>query len=222
MQPSALLFDLDGTLVDNMMIHHRAWQKLLLELGLDYSLERVKAEIHGVNMEILERLFGDRFTPEERQQLADQKEAAYRDIFANQMAAVPGALAFIQRAEALGLPIAIATAAPPENAEFVLDGLDLRRSVTALVHSEMVAHGKPNPEVIQKAADAIGVPLSQCLYFEDSVTGAKTGENGGVPTIVITTTHQPEEFEGIKGIISFQPDFTKLWLSDDSELIIKE
>lgn len=204
-----------------MMVHHLAWQQLLRELGLDYTIERVKDEIHGVNMEILVRLFGDRFTEKERQALANKKEAEYRRIFASQLKPVPGALEFIERAYQLNIPMAIATAAPPENAEFVLEGLDFRRWISALVHSDMVTHGKPNPEVIEKAAAAIGVPLKDCLYFEDSVTGAQTGANGGVPTVVITTTHQPEEFEGIKEIISFQKDFADLWINDNRKLIIK-
>ena len=79
------MFDLDGTLVNNMMVHHRAWQRKLKELGLDYSLDRVKEEIHGVNLEILERLFGDKYTLAQRKQIAWDKEAAYREIFAEEL-----------------------------------------------------------------------------------------------------------------------------------------
>ncbi|MEM7571824.1 MAG: HAD family phosphatase [Bacteroidota bacterium] len=230
---NGLIFDMDGTMVDNMMVHHRAWQRLLKSLGLDYSLERVKEEIHGVNMEILQRLFGDRFTPAERQQLADRKEAEYRDIFKEELEPVPGLIAFLDRAKALEIPMAIATAAPPENAEFVLEYMDSRRSQPAangtpfadyfghIVHSDMVSKGKPNPEVIEQAAAGIGIPLSECLFFEDSVTGAQTGQNGGCPVVVITTTHKPAEFAGIDAIISFQPDFSQLWIDDDRQLVVK-
>lgn len=210
----ALLFDIDGTLVNNMMIHHRAWQRKLKELGLDYSLERVKEEIHGVNLEILERLFGDRFTHEERVQIAWDKEAAYREIFAAELMenVVPGTLEFIQQAAQLGIPMAVGTAGPEENAFFIMDGLNLRETMGHIVHSGMVSKGKPDPEVFQQAADGIGVKLHDCIIFEDSVTGAKAANNAGAPVVVLTTTHVESEFEGVE-VANFRPDFTGLRLS---------
>ena len=208
---SALLFDLDGTLVDNMMVHHRAWQQKLRELGLDYSLERVKEEIHGVNLEILARLFGDRFTEDERRQIAWDKEAAYRDIFADDFTAniVPGALTFIRQAHKIGIPMAVGTAGPKENAFFVVDQLEVRSLMGHIVHSGMVSKGKPDPEVFQQGADAIGIPLNECLIFEDSVTGAQAANNANAPVVVLTTTHAEEEFSALK-VNAFLPDFTRM------------
>lgn len=205
----ALLFDLDGTLVDNMMVHHRAWQRKLRELGLDYSIERVKEEIHGVNLEILERLFGDRFTLAERRQIAWDKEAAYRDIFADDFQAniVAGALDFIRQAHTVGIPMAIGTAGPKENAEFVVENLGIGNLMGHLVHSGMVSRGKPDPEVFQQGADALGVPLTDCVIFEDSVTGAGAAKNAGCPVVVLTTTHAEPEFTELP-VAAFRPDFT--------------
>ncbi len=76
-----IIFDMDGTMVDNMMVHHRAWQRKLAQLGLDMTLEEVMESIHGVNTEILARLFGDRFTPEDCKRIAWEKEYEYRQIF---------------------------------------------------------------------------------------------------------------------------------------------
>ena len=73
--PKAIIFDLDGTLVDNMMVHHVAWQATLREHGLDLPLEEVKAKIHGINEEILLRIFGDRFTRDERRIISQQKRS---------------------------------------------------------------------------------------------------------------------------------------------------
>ncbi|NJC27322.1 HAD family hydrolase [Neolewinella antarctica] len=210
----ALLFDIDGTLVNNMMVHHRAWQRKLKELGLDYSLERVKEEIHGVNLEILERLFGDRFTHEERVQIAWDKEAAYREIFAEELAEniVPGTLEFIERASELGIPMAVGTAGPEENAFFIVDALHLRPRLGHVVHSGMVSKGKPDPEVFQQAADGINVKLQDCIIFEDSVTGAKAANNAGCPVVVLTTSHVEAEFESVE-VVNFRPDFTGFRLS---------
>ncbi len=203
-----LLFDLDGTLVDNMMVHHRAWQRKLRELGLNYTLERVKADIHGVNTEILERLFGDRYTQAQRVQISRQKEAAYREIFAPELVAntVGGAPEFIRAAYALDVPMAVATAGPEENAFFVIDGLEIRSLLGHVVHAGMVSKGKPDPEVFRQAAAGIGVDLKDCLIFEDSVTGVKAANNAGCPVVVLTTTHAREEFDGLE-VAAFREDF---------------
>ena len=207
----AILFDLDGTLVDNMMVHHRAWQRKLSELGLEYSLERVQQEIHGVNLEILEGLFGDKYTQEEYVVIAGEKEAAYRDIFAPELAekTVGGALDFIRQAYAEDVPMAVGTAGPEENAFFVIDALDIRGMLGHIVHSGMVKQGKPDPEVFQQAADGIGVKLTDCLVFEDSVTGARAANNAGCSVVVLTTTHQREEFVGLE-VAAFVEDFRGL------------
>ncbi|CAH1002371.1 Beta-phosphoglucomutase [Neolewinella maritima] len=206
-----ILFDLDGTLVDNMMVHHRAWQRKLSELGLEYSLERVKEEIHGVNLEILERLFGDRYSHDDRVKIAWDKEATYRDIFAPELTekTVGGALEFIRKAYAQDVPLAIGTAGPKENAFFVIDGLGIREMMGHIVHSGMVTNGKPDPEVFQQAADGIGVDLKNCLIFEDSVTGARAANNAGCPVVVLTTTHSRDEFDGLD-VAAFREDFRGL------------
>jgi beta-phosphoglucomutase len=213
-----ILFDLDGTLVDNMMVHHRAWQRKLKELGLDYSIERVKEEIHGINLEILERLFGDKYNHEERIKHADEKEAAYREIFAPELEerTVDGVLDFIKKAYAEDVPMAIATAGPGDNAFFVIDRLGVREMMGHVVHSGMVEKGKPDPEVFRQAADGIGVALEDCLIFEDSVTGAQAANNAGCPVVVITTTHQREEFSDLE-VAAFREDFRGLMVERRQE-----
>ena len=210
---NGIIFDLDGTLIDNMMVHHRAWQRKLRDLGLDYSLERVKEEIHGVNLEILERLFGDRFTLEERKQIAWEKEAAYREIYAAEIQPLPGLMSFLQALREEGIPMAIATAGPPENCFFALDALGIRDYFGHIVHSAMVSKGKPDPEAFEQAAAGIDIPLKECLVFEDSVTGAKAAENGGCKAVVITTTHAEDEFASFGHILEFRKDYLGLTVS---------
>lgn len=205
-----IIFDLDGTLIDNMMVHHRAWQRKLRELGLDYSLERVKEEIHGVNLEILERLFGDKYSLEEYKQIAWDKEAAYREIFAPEIMPLPGLMDFLEQTSAANIPMAIATAGPPENCFFALDALGIRDYFGHVVHSAMVSKGKPHPEAFQQAADGIGVKLSDCLVFEDSITGAQAAANGNCPAIIITTTHAEAEFSEFEHILEFRQDYRGL------------
>ena len=204
------IFDMDGTMVDNMMVHHRAWHRKLATLGIEMSMAEVKEHIHGINEEILERLFGDRFTPAERQKVAYEKEAEYRDIFRDQLSLIRGLDAFLFTAHQNGMPMAIGTAAPPENVDFVLDGLNIRHYFGGVIHARKVTMGKPNPETFILAARSIGVPVSRCLVFEDSLTGAHTARNAGCATIIVTSTHQQQEFEQFDHILKFIDDFSEL------------
>lgn len=205
-----VIFDMDGTMVDNMMVHHRAWQRKLASLGMEWTIEEVMEEIHGINEEIIERIFGDRFTPEERARIAWEKEKEYRDIYVHELQPIPGLLTFLDSLEAEDLPLAIATAAPPENVDLVLDNLHIRDRFKSIIHSKNVSKGKPDPEVYLKSAENLGVPVGDCLVIEDSVVGAQTALNAGCPTIIVTTTHSEDEFKHFPHIIMFISDYQLL------------
>ncbi|WP_290477814.1 MULTISPECIES: HAD family phosphatase [unclassified Leeuwenhoekiella] len=210
----ALIFDMDGTMFNNMMIHHRAWQKKLSELGLELTLEEVKRDIHGVNEEIIKRLFGDRFNEAERRQIAWDKEAAYREIYADKIKLLPGLQAFLDQAKELKIPMGIGTAAPKENAEFAIEALELDTYFKTVVHSDMVQRGKPDPQVFEMVSTDLDIPLTESLVFEDSPTGAKAAANGVSKSVILTTTHTPEEFETIGNIQHFMQDYEQVELAD--------
>ncbi|TAE46547.1 MAG: HAD family phosphatase [Bacteroidetes bacterium] len=201
---------MDGTMVDNMNVHNRAWQLQLASIGIDMSIEEVKATCHGKNEEIFERLFGDRFTPEQRRQYSREKEERYREVFLHELKLIEGLSAFLEVAHAAGIPMGIGTAAPPENVNFVLDNLPIRSYFKKVVDAGQVQRGKPDPAVFQMVAEGIGVPIHQCLVFEDSPTGAETALRAGCPAIILTTTHDQEEFAHFTHIKAFVSDFTGL------------
>lgn len=213
----ALIFDMDGTMFNNMMIHHKAWQKKLRELGLEMTLEEVKRDIHGVNEEIIKRLFGDRFDEAERKQIAWDKEAAYREIYADKITLLPGLQNFLDRAKSLKIPMGIGTAAPKENAEFAIETLGLHSYFSTVVHSDMVQRGKPDPQVFEMVSADLGIPLTQSLVFEDSPTGAKAAANGNSQSVILTTTHNPEEFDQIANIQHFMNDYERIQLNATDE-----
>jgi len=204
------IFDMDGTMIDNMMVHHRAWQQKLKEYGIDWSLEEVHEKVHGVNVELLERLFGDRFTMEERIQISKEKEEAYRAIYQPEIQLIDGLLDFLAAAKLANIPMAIATAAPPENAYFVLENLPISSYFKALFHSDDVTKGKPDPQVFELAAAALGLPLQDCLIFEDSLTGAEAAHRAGCSAVIVTTTHQQKEFDNYDHIKHFIKNYKTL------------
>lgn len=204
-----IIFDQDGTMIDNMMVHHWAWKGILSDLGLDMSIEEVMEKVHGINEEILLRLFGDTYSLEERQQISLDKEAQYRETFRPQLKLIEGLDSFLKEAKAKGIPMGVATAAPPENMDFVLDGLHIRDMFKVTLHARDVTKGKPDPEVYLKAAEGLGIPPEECVVFEDSPTGARSAFNAGIPVIVIKTTHAEKDFEGIP-VLRFIDDFSEI------------
>lgn len=205
-----ILFDMDGTMVDNMMVHHRAWKNKLAKMGLILSLDEVKEKVHGINEEILERLFGDRFTPEQRKQISYEKEAEYRRIFLTEIKPLPGLMPFLNALYAAEVPMAITTAAPPENVDFVLEHLPIKKYFQSIWHSKSVTKGKPHPEIYLKASESLSLAPENCLVFEDSPTGVEAAQKAGCPTVVVLTTHSQEEFERFTNVIQYISDFTGL------------
>jgi len=203
----AAIFDMDGTMVDNMMVHHRAWQASLKKLGTDWPIEKVMQEIHGVNEEILHRLYGDRFTRTERLSISAEKEKAYREIFLPEVKLIDGLEIFLNNLQAAEIPMAIGTAAPAENANFLLDNLPIRPYFKAIFHAGDVKKGKPDPEVFLLGTNALKIAPEECIVFEDSITGAAAAKNAGCATIIVTTTHQEKEFAEFDHILGFIKDF---------------
>ncbi|MFY0687494.1 MAG: HAD family phosphatase [Cyclobacteriaceae bacterium] len=206
----AAIFDMDGTMVDNMNVHHKAWQKKLSQYGMDLTFDEVKEKVHGINEEILERLFGDKYTPEQRKQISWEKEEAYREIFLDQLALIDGLPDFMDQLDRKGIIMSVASAAPPENVDFVLDNLALRDRFQTILHSRDVKNGKPHPEIYLKTCELLGIAPTDGVVFEDSPTGAKSAEAAGCRIVIVTTTHERDEFDGISGILTFIKDFEKL------------
>ena len=210
----AVIFDMDGTMVDNMMVHHRAWQKVLKDLGLNMSIEEVRKEIHGVNHQILDRLFPDRFNKTEQSKICSEKELQYRKLFKSDLKLIDGLEDFLLKLKNARVPLGIGSAAPPENLDFVLDNLAIRGFFKSIRHSEDVKLGKPNPEIYLKVANDLERKPKECLVFEDTPTGAEAAYNARCELIVITTTHPKHEFSHIPNISRFIHDYKKMELDD--------
>jgi beta-phosphoglucomutase len=213
-QKKALIFDMDGTMVDNMMVHHRAWQKRLAEAGLHLTLEEVIAHCHGKNDDILYRLFGDTYTFDERRKISHEKEEIYRKVFLEQLKLIDGLPQLLEEAFQQGIPIGIGTAADIHNVNYVLDNLNLRHYFQTIVCATDVEKGKPDPEVFFKVADQLGIAYQDCLVFEDSPTGAKTALNAGMKAIILTTTHKADEFAHISSVIRCVDNYTSISLNE--------
>jgi len=204
---SGIIFDMNGTMINDMEYHIRVWRDFVNRLGGSITYEAMKAECYGKNSEMLERIFPGRFTEPEKLALEAEKEALYRQEYAADLAPIPGLPEFLSKATQRGIRIGLGTAGIRLNADFVLDGLQIRRYFSGLVCSEDVHRSKPDPETFLLCADRMGVPPAACVVLEDSPRGVETAANAGMTCVVITTLHQADEFSQFDNIRFFIRDY---------------
>jgi beta-phosphoglucomutase family hydrolase len=204
----AFLFDLNGTMVDDMNYHITAWHRIVNELGANLSIEQVKAECYGKNGEVLERIFPNRFSDEEKNRMSIEKEKQYQQEFRPQLKLLDGLDHFLDEAKKRNIKMAIGSAAIMFNVDFVLDGLHIRHYIDAIVSADDVTHSKPHPETFLNCADELGITYEDCIVFEDAPKGVEAAANAGMKCAVLTTMHTKEEFAAYRNIIAFAEDFT--------------
>ncbi|QIL41886.1 HAD family phosphatase [Pedobacter sp. HDW13] len=213
-RPKAFLFDLNGTMINDMEYHTLAWYSIMTEdLGAALDYESVKKEMYGKNHEVLERVFGKgKFSAAEVERLSVDKEKRYQAGYLPHLALIDGLAGFLERAKDADIPMAIGSAAIPFNIDFVVDGLNIRHYLDAIVSADDVQTSKPDPETFLKAAAALSTAPADCLVFEDAPKGVESALNAGMPCVVLTTTHTIEEFEGYPNILGYITDYndTKL------------
>jgi beta-phosphoglucomutase family hydrolase len=206
----AAVFDMDGTLVDNMRFHNEAWVSISRRLGVEASAERFEREFAGQkNEEIFPKLLGRSLPPEELERLAEEKESHYRALYTPHLSLHRGADGFLGRLRAAGVKLAVATAAPQGNRTLVLDGLGIRSWFARVVGAEEVTRGKPAPDIFLAAAKALGVEPGACVAFEDAINGVRSARAAGMLTVGITTT-TPAEVLREAGAHWAVPDFDAL------------
>jgi beta-phosphoglucomutase len=214
----AFLFDLNGTMIDDMEFHLKAWYHILNDdLGANLSWEETKVQMYGKNSELLVRIFGkDKFTQEEMDRLSIEKEKRYQQEYKPHLKLIPGLQEFLEKARALNIPMAIGSAAIMFNIDFVLDNLNIRHYFKAIVSADDVSISKPHPETYLNCAKLLGVDPANCLVFEDAPKGVEAAQNAGMGSVVLTATtlHEQEEFTVYNNVIQYITDYTHLSPAD--------
>lgn len=189
----AVLFDLDGTLVDNMPFHIQAWIEIGRKLGRELTAEEIQRDFSGrKNEELFPMVAGRALPPDEVAQLAEQKEARYRELYAPHMRLIGGVDSFLERLAERGIPAGVASAAPRKNRDFILNGLGIAKRMGAIVGAEEVQRGKPAPDLFLEAARRLGSDPRATLVFEDAVLGVQAGRAAGMRVCGVTTAESAE------------------------------
>jgi beta-phosphoglucomutase family hydrolase len=184
----ALLFDMDGVLVDSNPLHCEAWIAYTRRHGLETTPAMVRRMNGRRNDQIVRGFFGDALPPAEVAAHGAAKEELYRRIAAGRIEQmlVPGLRPFLERYR--GSPMAVASNAEPENVDFLLDRAGLRPYFRAVIDGHQVRHPKPHPEIYRRAAAMLEIAPRDCIVFEDSLTGIAAARAAGMRVIGIRTT----------------------------------
>jgi beta-phosphoglucomutase len=208
---AAFIFDMDGTIVDNMAFHMDSWLEFFARRGKVYDPDVFFRETAGAQGgEILRARLGHDLLDADIAVLGEEKEELYRELYAPHLKTLPGFDLLARDARARGVRMAVATSAPPSNIAFTLDGLDLRRHFDAVVGAADVARGKPHPDVFLKAAEKLGAAPPECIVFEDAPLGVEAARRAGMRAVVLTTTLPAEAFADFDNVIAIAADYTAL------------
>ncbi|MGQ4648186.1 HAD-IA family hydrolase [Lyngbya aestuarii] len=208
---AAILFDLDGTLVNTDPVHYQVWQEVLRDYGIEIDEIFYKTRISGrLNSLIIADILPN-LTLAESQQLAEKKESRFREL-SQSLQPLPGLLDMLAWTNKLGLQRAVVTNAPPKNAQFMLSVLGLTNIFDTVVLANDVAAGKPDPAPYLSALNRLGLTPELVIAFEDSPSGIHSSVGAGIRTIGIASTHPPEHLCSA-GAIMAVADFTakQLW-----------
>ncbi len=211
----ALIFDMDGTIVDNMGVHTAVWLEILAEFDVTMTrLEFQSVSAGMTNPELLRLLVDPAMTDETVATIAQRKEARYREEYASLMEPLAGLLPLLRQARQAGLVLAVATAANQGNIDFVMNGLQMWDCFDAIVGADDVARGKPHPDLFLLAAERLNVPPADCLVFEDAMTGIEAGRRAGMSVVGVATSHSTAELAAQSGVRKTITDFSQLQLDD--------
>ena len=188
-QQLAVIFDMDGVLVDSYHAHFKSWQLLAAGEGRTLTESEFAEQFGRTNREIITTYWGaNRYSDEQLAEMDDRKEAAYREILQADFPAMPGAGALLESLHHAGFGLAVGSSGPPENIELVLREMGIASLFGAVVTARDVTRGKPDPQVFLIAAERLGVAPGGCAVVEDAPAGVSAANSAGMASIALAST----------------------------------
>ncbi|MBC7715925.1 MAG: HAD family phosphatase [Pseudorhodobacter sp.] len=204
----ALLFDLDGTLIDSMPAHEQAWITWHRRHGIAMDSAGFFASTAGrTNDEILYAMLPGR-TEAEYTSWVDEKESLYRELAANSLSLIKGAHDYLLAARASGFSLAICTASTPKNMVLAFEKFGIDKMVDTITSPSDGLRGKPHPDIFLEAARRLKIPPERCVVFEDAPLGIEAAHRAGMKAVALTTTLPAAAFASFDNLICIAADFS--------------
>jgi beta-phosphoglucomutase len=199
-QVYAVIWDMDGVLINTYDFHYQAWSSVLENYQVPFTQADFRKIFGLKNERAIKTLLGDKVAPERIQEIEQKKEAAFREAIRNQAELLPGVAAWLDSLRDRQVLQAIATSAPPQNVEAIMEQTHIRHYFETIVTSGHLP-GKPDPAVFLEAAERLGVAPERCLVIEDSIAGVQAAKSAGMKCIAVTTTNPPEKLSAADWVV---------------------
>jgi beta-phosphoglucomutase len=199
----AVIFDVDGVLVDSYQAHYEGWVRAGRERGFSITEEQFVKTFGRTSREVIVDTFGMTWLNDEQiKQLDERKEKLYRDIVADSFPEMDGAADLLDALHEAGFALAVGSSGPPPNVDVVLDHLGRRHLFGAIITGIDVTRGKPDPQVFLLGAERLGVLPQHCVVIEDAPAGVAAAKNAGMKSVgFVSTGRSPDELRGADKII---------------------
>ncbi|MBN1254927.1 MAG: HAD-IA family hydrolase [Deltaproteobacteria bacterium] len=192
MTDKGVIWDLDGVLADTGEAHFQAWTRVLSERRIPFDRSCFDRVFGMNNRGTLTELLGRAPTEEELREIADRKELLFRKLAGELVRPMPGALRLLDELEKAGWPQAVASSAPQENIDLVVDTFNIRHYFAAILSGAGLPKGKPDPALFLQAARELGLPPERCVVVEDAPVGVEAAHRADMPCIAVATTRPKE------------------------------
>lgn len=191
----AVLWDMDGVLVDTGEFHFQAWMATLSKYDIPFSRQRFRTTFGMHNEGILRLLLGDSYTHRLYLEISDRKEVNFREAIRGQVKLLPGVLPLLDSIGRTNIPQAICSSAPQANIDVIVAELELGAYFQALL-SAVGMPSKPDPAVFLKAAQELDAPPEGCIVIEDAISGVEAARRAGMKCVAVTTTNPASDLQG--------------------------
>ena len=208
MSISAVIFDMDGVLIDSAEAHKQSWRVLAGELHRTVSDEEFIGQFGRPSRDIIRNLFGAHLPDEVVARYDCHKEEAFRDLVRGRLPVMPGAARLVQALDEAGFALAVGSSGPPENVSLCLEDPAFEGRFDAVVTGMDVEFGKPDPQVFLLAAEHLGAEPSACVVVEDAPAGIEAANRAGMKSIALTSTHRAETLGRTDWIVSALSEIT--------------
>ena len=210
--PRALIFDMDGVLVDNLHFHLQSWIEFCANHGILITPDEFQSKMFGgTNKVLMERVFRRPLSKKEHDFYTNEKESLYRLLYEPHIIPLPGIRNFILAARKAGIMTAVATAGPKDNLSFVLQKTRMEGLFDVTLDDSDVKKGKPDPEIYLFTLAALKLSANECLVFEDSIMGVQAAQAAGIRVVGVTTSLDSQSLSHTWKTI---PDFSAFTLND--------
>ncbi|MFP4438021.1 MAG: HAD family hydrolase [Chloroflexaceae bacterium] len=206
-QPRAVLWDMDGTLLDSREYHWLSWRDALAAENYELTYDQFIATFGQRNDAILRGYFGEDLPDSEVTRISDAKETGYRELVRTRgIELLPGVAQWLERLQQDGWRQAVASSAPRKNVETIVEVLELQDVFATMVTAEDVEQGKPAPDVFLTAAEKLGVPPARCIVVEDAPAGVEAAHRAGMCAIGVRSSQDNLEADRVVQRLDELPD----------------